>query len=152
MLGPEPPARCCHSTNGGKKDMLKNLPCSKWRNIHVFSLSRLGRYQTLVIQRMGSSYMKGRVKSSDVVTSAKRQCYWKHLSGVNLLRATKPAHELSFSKSNDWIEIVLDFQINNNIKKYVTIDFNIPVNIDFNLLKSVVQGCLKSRTKYISCT
>ena len=41
MLGSKPPARCCHSNNGGKKNIVqKHLPCSKKiRNIYMFSLS-----------------------------------------------------------------------------------------------------------------
>ncbi len=67
MLGTEPPARSLHRNNGGKKHMfLKHLPCSKNKEHPCVFLTRLCRCQTLGICRMGSSYMKGRVKSSDV--------------------------------------------------------------------------------------
>ena len=46
MLGYEPPTRCHHSNNGGKKDMvLMHLPCSKNQEHPCIFLTRLGRRQ-----------------------------------------------------------------------------------------------------------
>ena len=75
----------------------------------MFSLPRLGRCQTLDIHRMDTSKMKGRVKSSDVIIIAEKQCDGIHFSGVNSPRVTKPAHELSFHMSMSELKIVLDF-------------------------------------------
>ena len=65
MLGFEPPIRCRHSKNRSKRDIVPNhLPCSKWRNIHVFSLPRLGWWQTLGITQDGCflNKRKGTIK------------------------------------------------------------------------------------------
>ena len=71
MLGSKPPVRCHYSNNGGKKDMfLKHLTCSKTEEQPCVVLTQQGRCQTLGIWRIGSSHMKGRVQSSDVVIIA----------------------------------------------------------------------------------
>ncbi len=49
--------------------------------------------------------MKGRVKSSNVITIAEKQCCEIHIYEVNLPRATKPAHELSFDMSVTEIQL-----------------------------------------------
>ncbi len=63
---------------------------------------------------------------------------------------TKAAHDLSLWQMQGLNQIVLDFWTNNSIKKYVMINFTLPVSIDFaNLLKSVNQGGTNTMTQYI---
>ena len=118
MLGFKPMTQCRNTNNGAKKDIVqKASPIFQKNKEHPYVfLTPLGRCQTLDICRMGSSCMKGLVNSRAFGIVTERQCCWIHLSGVNLPRATKPAHELSFGKGKDWSKIVLDFWTNNNIK------------------------------------
>ncbi len=90
---------------------LKHLPHSKWRNIHVFSLPRLDRCQTLGICRMGSFYTKGRVKSIEFSSLLKVMLLDTPFLRYDLPRATKPTYDLSFKQKQRLSKNILDARI-----------------------------------------
>lgn len=115
---------------------------------YVF-LTWLGRCQTLGARWMGSSYSKGRAKSHDVFYCTSSKFLSKHTFLSTYYPEWLSQHMTSVSdKSKDWVQIVLDFRTNNNIK-YVKINFTLPVIIDAKSAKFVSQSWNKTWTQHM---
>ena len=110
---------CLHSNNGGKKDIVqKASPMFQINKEHpcVF-LTRARQVSNSWYTQNGFFQHERKGKVKWCCHHCWKAILLKTLFWSKFTRATKPAHELSFGKSKDWIKIVLDFQTNNNIKR-----------------------------------
>lgn len=150
MLGFEPLTWCCYSNSKSKMDVIPSFPCvpksgacicfpyparqvsNSWRTLDgFFLLKRKGKVTWCFFYCTSSKFLSKHTFLSTYYPEWLSQ----HMTSVS-------------DKSKDWVQIVLDFRTNNNIK-YVKINFTLPVIIDAKSAKFVSQSWNKTWTQHM---